>query len=201
MLYIISTFIFIFFIIDSLGILVPKTRLFPQFCLQTCLFLAKSWFGSLLLVSVLLYLYVNLVFLWSWICHCILVGFPELFFFRNRTVKKMMSSGMNLITTVIAFAMSVFFILFICSRIICGRIRGSQSTQMFQTQSEIDLQQVHFILSTQTFFCSRLKKNKFVDLWHGNVHLIAFYVVIEQIHVEKQYSVTRIYINLYFNSF
>ncbi|KAG4115483.1 hypothetical protein ERO13_D12G107200v2 [Gossypium hirsutum] len=53
----------------------------------------------------------------------------------------MMSSGMNLITTAIAFATSVIFIVFICSRIICGRIRGSQSRQMFHTQSEIDLQQ------------------------------------------------------------
>ncbi|MBA0562851.1 hypothetical protein Golob_007872, partial [Gossypium lobatum] len=52
-----------------------------------------------------------------------------------------MSSGMNLITTAIAFAASVIFIVFICSRIICGRIRGSQSRQMFHTQSEIDLQQ------------------------------------------------------------
>ncbi|XVE73929.1 hypothetical protein DITRI_Ditri11bG0158100 [Diplodiscus trichospermus] len=53
----------------------------------------------------------------------------------------MFGSGMNLITTVIGFGMSATFIVFVCTRIICGRIRGAQSRQMFQTESRIDLEQ------------------------------------------------------------
>ncbi|XP_008809063.1 RING-H2 finger protein ATL67-like [Phoenix dactylifera] len=41
----------------------------------------------------------------------------------------MLSSGMNLVTTVIGFGMSLTFIVFICVRLICSRIRslGSQA--------------------------------------------------------------------------
>ncbi|XVF22631.1 hypothetical protein REPUB_Repub12eG0187700 [Reevesia pubescens] len=53
----------------------------------------------------------------------------------------MFGSGMNLITTVIGFGMSATFIVFVCTRIICGRIRAAQSRQMFQTDSRIDLEQ------------------------------------------------------------
>ncbi|XVF33412.1 hypothetical protein REPUB_Repub17cG0166500 [Reevesia pubescens] len=53
----------------------------------------------------------------------------------------MLGSGMNLITTVIGFGMSATFIVFVCTRIICGRIRRAQSRQMFQTESRIDLEQ------------------------------------------------------------
>ncbi|XWS46006.1 hypothetical protein CRYUN_Cryun14cG0028000 [Craigia yunnanensis] len=53
----------------------------------------------------------------------------------------MFGSGMNLITTVIGFGMSATFIVFVCTRIICGRIRVVQSRQMFQTESRIDLEQ------------------------------------------------------------
>ncbi|GMI99045.1 hypothetical protein HRI_003573800 [Hibiscus trionum] len=48
-----------------------------------------------------------------------------------------MGPGINLISTVIAFVMSATFIVFVCTRIICGRIRRSR----FQTQSGIDLEQ------------------------------------------------------------
>ncbi|XP_021280539.1 RING-H2 finger protein ATL39-like [Herrania umbratica] len=53
----------------------------------------------------------------------------------------MFGSGMNLITTIIGFGMSATFIVFVCTRIICGRIRGAQARQMFQTESRIDLEQ------------------------------------------------------------
>ncbi|XWS35733.1 hypothetical protein CRYUN_Cryun20dG0021600 [Craigia yunnanensis] len=53
----------------------------------------------------------------------------------------MFGSGTNLITTVIGFGMSTTFIVFVCTRIVCGRIRGAQSRQMFQTESRIDLEQ------------------------------------------------------------
>ncbi|XVF79972.1 hypothetical protein PTKIN_Ptkin15bG0033100 [Pterospermum kingtungense] len=53
----------------------------------------------------------------------------------------MFGSGMNLITTIIGFGMSAAFIVFVCTRIICGRVRGAQSRQLFQTESRIDLEQ------------------------------------------------------------
>ncbi|MBA0736220.1 hypothetical protein Gogos_009791 [Gossypium gossypioides] len=56
----------------------------------------------------------------------------------------MFSSGMNLITTVIGFGMSATFIVFVCTKMICRRIRGSQTRLLFQTESRIDLEQVHF---------------------------------------------------------
>ncbi|PKA47748.1 E3 ubiquitin-protein ligase ATL9 [Apostasia shenzhenica] len=39
----------------------------------------------------------------------------------------MLGSGLHLVTTVIGFGMSATFIVFICARLICGRIRSSDS--------------------------------------------------------------------------
>ncbi|ONK56704.1 uncharacterized protein A4U43_C10F11870 [Asparagus officinalis] len=39
----------------------------------------------------------------------------------------MLGSGLNLVTTVIGFGMSATFIIFICARLICGRIRSGDS--------------------------------------------------------------------------
>ncbi|GMI74076.1 hypothetical protein HRI_001076900 [Hibiscus trionum] len=51
-------------------------------------------------------------------------------------------SGMNLITTVIGFGMSATFIVFVCTRMICRRIRASRTRRlMFQAESRIDLEQ------------------------------------------------------------
>lgn len=52
-----------------------------------------------------------------------------------------MGSGMNLITTVIGFGMSATFIIFVCTRIICGRLRGVESRPMFEIESRTDLEQ------------------------------------------------------------
>ncbi|CBI38780.3 hypothetical protein AAG906_005270 [Vitis piasezkii] len=52
-----------------------------------------------------------------------------------------MLGGMNLITTVIGFGMSATFIVFVCTRLICGRLRGVESRQMFEIDSRIDLEQ------------------------------------------------------------
>lgn len=59
----------------------------------------------------------------------------------------MWGSGMNLITTVIGFGMSAAFIVFICTRIICRRIRGVESRPMFEIESGIDLEQVYLFVS------------------------------------------------------
>lgn len=53
----------------------------------------------------------------------------------------MIGSGMNLITTVIGFGMSGTFIVFVCARLICGRLRRVDSRQMFEIESRIDLEQ------------------------------------------------------------
>lgn len=53
----------------------------------------------------------------------------------------MFDAAMNLITTVIGFGMSVTFIVFVCTRIICGRLRGAESRQMLEIESRIDIEQ------------------------------------------------------------
>ncbi|KAK4381191.1 hypothetical protein Sango_2993500 [Sesamum angolense] len=49
-------------------------------------------------------------------------------------------SGMNLITTIIGFGMSATFIVFVCTRLICGRLRRIEERQMFEIDSRIDLE-------------------------------------------------------------
>ncbi|KAJ4953455.1 hypothetical protein NE237_030287 [Protea cynaroides] len=53
----------------------------------------------------------------------------------------MLGSGMNLITTVIGFGMSATFIVFVCTRLICGRIRSVESRPMFVLDSVTDIEQ------------------------------------------------------------
>lgn len=56
----------------------------------------------------------------------------------------MLGGGMNLVTTIIGFGMSGTFILFVCTRIICGRIRRAEQRPMFEMESRIDLEQVPY---------------------------------------------------------
>ncbi|KAF9617205.1 hypothetical protein IFM89_035087 [Coptis chinensis] len=53
----------------------------------------------------------------------------------------MFGSGMNLITTVIGFGMSATFILFVCTRLICGRMRAADSREAFEVDSSTDIEQ------------------------------------------------------------
>ncbi|XP_042504276.1 RING-H2 finger protein ATL39-like [Macadamia integrifolia] len=53
----------------------------------------------------------------------------------------MLGSGMNLITTVIGFGMSATFIVFVCTRLICGRIRAVESRPAFELDSITDIEQ------------------------------------------------------------
>jgi hypothetical protein len=64
----------------------------------------------------------------------------------------MRGSGMNLITAVIGFGMSATFIVFVCTRIICGRLRRAESRPMFEIESRIDLEQVLFNSLYDGFF-------------------------------------------------
>lgn len=52
----------------------------------------------------------------------------------------MLGSGMNLITTIIGFGMSATFIVFVCTRLFCGRLRQFEARQMFEIHSRIDLE-------------------------------------------------------------
>ncbi|KAA8515997.1 hypothetical protein F0562_019176 [Nyssa sinensis] len=53
----------------------------------------------------------------------------------------MIGSNINFITTIIGFGISAAFIVFVCTRLICGRLRGVASRQMFENDSRIDLEQ------------------------------------------------------------
>ncbi|CAI8607319.1 unnamed protein product [Vicia faba] len=59
----------------------------------------------------------------------------------------MMSSGANLVSTIIGFGMSATFIVFVCSRIICGRFRERRvgSRTIFQIDSIPDIEQPEMI--------------------------------------------------------
>ncbi|PIN16243.1 hypothetical protein CDL12_11120 [Handroanthus impetiginosus] len=52
----------------------------------------------------------------------------------------MLGSRMNLITTIVGFGMSATFIVFVCTRLICGRLRRLEARQMFEIDSRIDLE-------------------------------------------------------------
>ncbi|XP_004492686.1 putative RING-H2 finger protein ATL71 [Cicer arietinum] len=54
----------------------------------------------------------------------------------------MLGSNTNLVTTVIGFGMSATFIVFVCTRIICGRLRGGvESRMMYEIESRFDIEQ------------------------------------------------------------
>lgn len=50
-----------------------------------------------------------------------------------------MSTGLNLVMTVIGFAVSTMFIVFVCTRLICARIQLRASRRAFPTASRSDL--------------------------------------------------------------
>ncbi|KAL5735131.1 hypothetical protein ACOSP7_032992 [Xanthoceras sorbifolium] len=51
----------------------------------------------------------------------------------------MISSGINLVMTVIGFAVSVMFIVFVCTRLVCARIHLNASRRSFPIASRSDL--------------------------------------------------------------
>lgn len=53
--------------------------------------------------------------------------------------KKMISSGLNLVMTVIGFAVSTMFIVFVCTRLVCARIHFNASRRSFPIASRSDL--------------------------------------------------------------
>lgn len=74
----------------------------------------------------------------------------------------MLGSGMNLITTIVGFGMSATFIVFVCTRLICGRLRQMEAQQMLEIDSRIDLElvcsallhsELLFQRSNKDFYC------------------------------------------------
>ncbi|WOL10024.1 RING-H2 finger protein ATL7-like [Canna indica] len=60
----------------------------------------------------------------------------------------MLGSGLNLVTTVIGFGMSATFIVFVCTRLLCGRIRSSDSRGTpFDLELRSDVDQSEDIIS------------------------------------------------------
>lgn len=81
---------------------------------------------------------------WRICCGCIIFWFLWL---------EMLGSNTNLVTTVIGFGMSATFIVFVCTRIICGRLRGGvESRMMYEIESRFDIEQV--ILFSTPFLSS-----------------------------------------------
>ena len=65
---------------------------------------------------------------------------------------EMLGSGTNLVTTVIGFGMSATFIVFVCTRIICGRLRGGvESRMVYEIESRIDIEQVSSTVPFSSF--------------------------------------------------
>ncbi|KAE9622045.1 hypothetical protein Lal_00032419 [Lupinus albus] len=54
----------------------------------------------------------------------------------------MLGSGTNLVTTVIGFGLSATFIVYVCTKIICARLRRSAESRMiYEFESRIDIEQ------------------------------------------------------------
>lgn len=64
--------------------------------------------------------------------------------------RTMMSGGVNLVMTVIGFAVSTMFIVFVCTRLICARIQLNASRRAFVRASRSDLSIVSSFLITVT---------------------------------------------------
>ncbi|RZC72798.1 hypothetical protein C5167_048276 [Papaver somniferum] len=74
----------------------------------------------------------------------------------------MLGSGMNLITTIIGFGMSATFIVFVCTRLICGRLRAADSRPVFEMDSRTDLEQPeHRITGLEPVVVASLPTMKF----------------------------------------
>lgn len=74
----------------------------------------------------------------------------------------MFGKTMNLITTVIGFAMSATFIVFVCARLVCGRFRRYESRQLFEIDSRVDLErQEHRVAGLEPAMVAAIPTMKF----------------------------------------
>ncbi|XP_023764367.1 RING-H2 finger protein ATL66 [Lactuca sativa] len=74
----------------------------------------------------------------------------------------MFGKTMNLVTTVIGFAMSATFIVFVCARLVCGRFRRYESRELFEIDSRIDLErQEHRVVGLEPAMVAAIPTMKF----------------------------------------
>ncbi|KAI4354977.1 hypothetical protein L6164_003796 [Bauhinia variegata] len=75
----------------------------------------------------------------------------------------MLGSGTNMITTIIGFGMSATFIVFVCTRIICGRLRRSvESRALFEIESRADIEQPeHHVNAAEPVLVAAIPTMKF----------------------------------------
>nr|XP_043619534.1 RING-H2 finger protein ATL7-like [Erigeron canadensis] len=74
----------------------------------------------------------------------------------------MFSKSTNLVTTVIGFAMSATFIVFVCARLVCGRFRRYESRQLFEIDSRVDLErQEHRVVGLEPAMVAAIPTMKF----------------------------------------
>ena len=66
----------------------------------------------------------------------------------------MISGGVNLVMTVIGFAVSTMFIVFVCTRLVCARIQLNASRRSFPAASRSDLSIVSIFFSLLSFLSS-----------------------------------------------
>lgn len=64
----------------------------------------------------------------------------------------MISSGVNLVMTVIGFAVSTMFIVFVCTRLICARIHLNASRRSFLIASRSNLS----LVNKHLFICKQV---------------------------------------------
>ncbi|XP_061347680.1 RING-H2 finger protein ATL39-like [Gastrolobium bilobum] len=75
----------------------------------------------------------------------------------------MMGSGTNLVTTVIGFGLSATFIVFVCTRIICGRLRervGSRTIYEIESRTDIERPE-HLVSDPEPAFVAAIPTLKF----------------------------------------
>ncbi|KAJ4955380.1 hypothetical protein NE237_012163 [Protea cynaroides] len=81
---------------------------------------------------------------------------------KSRSKATWIPSGMNLTTIVIGFGMSATFIVFICTRLMCGRIRALESRSVFELDSVTDLEQsVHRMNGLEPVVVAEIPTMKF----------------------------------------
>ncbi|XP_072987447.1 putative RING-H2 finger protein ATL69 [Typha latifolia] len=76
----------------------------------------------------------------------------------------MLGSGLNLVSTVIGFGMSATFIVFVCARLICGRIRSNESRAApfdIELQSDLDEPSEHAISGLEPVAVAAIPKMKY----------------------------------------
>lgn len=89
----------------------------------------------------------------------------------------MMSSGINLVMTVIGFAVSTMFIVFVCTRLICARIQLRNSRRSFPLGSRSNFSIV--MLSLSLYICVSLLLYQLPFLVHIRFEVKYFFVLMK----------------------